>query len=642
MRMYQLAWQNVKGSLCSYFSLILSLTFTIMIFFNFQMIVYSDALDAIGKHNQDYSSMIVHTLSVVLVFFMIFFTGYAASVFLVRRKKEMGIYIFMGLTNEKIARLYAAEMTFTGIVTLAAGIASGMLTTQLFQMILLALSDIAAETGFSYSIQPVLITSAVFLAVYLFFVIMGYFNIVRSSVLNLVSAARQNEYVRQGSLVLVLKTIAGIGILSAGFYLAVVEGGMEVLNHSLQAVVLVIAGVYFLFGGLIPLVFQGLARNKIYLYKKQRTLWVNQMIFRMKKNYRTYAAVCVLMICSVTALAASFALKERYERMVHYRNTYTFQMLSERPDLSDEAEQAVTQDNEIVYSSRISLLQVQDRGQDAQNETSGGKACALICYSQLKQLAKDTGLKFDIPDLKDDEIVNITHLYLMSFHTKRTGIEVEIAGKTFRQLDEINEPYLGVLQEQQNYFAVSDAVYEQMIPDGKQLYLSNYRIRDVYRYKASLKALDKLADRERGQGRYIGRVVTAPDSTSEWEWIKILYSLGVFMVMVFIMASGSILFMKLYNDAFEDRGRYDILQKIGCSYKTLRRAAAQELLAQYALPFAVMTVSSYFSVHALEKVMHTDLAEIRLASVGIILVFFLICYRISVGVYVKNAGIRKG
>lgn len=114
------------------------------------------------------------------------------------------------------------------------------------------------------------------------------------------------------------------------------------------------------------------------------------------------------------------------------------------------------------------------------------------------------------------------------------------------------------------------------------------------------------------------------------------------MVMVFIMASGSILFMKLYNDAFEDKGRYDILQKIGCSYKTLRRAAAQELLAQYALPFAVMTVSSYFSVHALEKVMHTDLAEIRLASVGIILVFFLICYRISVGVYVKNAGIRKG
>ena len=85
----------------------------------------------------------------------------------------------------------------------------------------------------------------------------------------------------------------------------------------------------------------------------------------------------------------------------------------------------------------------------------------------------------------------------MSFHTKRSDIEVEIAGKTFRQLDEINEPYLGVLQEQQNYFAVSDAVYEQMIPDGKQLYLSNYRIMDVYRYKSSLKALDKLADRER-------------------------------------------------------------------------------------------------------------------------------------------------
>ncbi|MFQ7356242.1 MAG: hypothetical protein ACLROG_16815 [Coprococcus phoceensis] len=55
---------------------------------------------------------------------------------------------------------------------------------------------------------------------------------------------------------------------------------------------------------------------------------MNNIVFRMKRNYRTYAIVSVLMLCSVTALAAGFAMKERYDGMVHFRNTYTYQVLS--------------------------------------------------------------------------------------------------------------------------------------------------------------------------------------------------------------------------------------------------------------------------------------------------------------------------
>lgn len=638
MKMYQLAWQNVKSGLRSYLSLILSLAFTIMIFLNFQNIVYSDALDVIGDHNKDYSSMLVQTLSVVLGFFMIFFIGYATQVFLGRRKKEMGIYIFMGLTNQKIGRLYAIEMTMTGIFTLAAGIGAGILTTQLFQMVLLALSDITVKIGFSFSVQPVLVTSVFYLAVYLFFVIKGYVDIVRSSVLNLVSASRQNEYVRQSSLVLMFKTILGIGILSAGYYIAVKEGREGVLENATLAVVLVIAGVYFLFGGLIPAVFQGLAKNKNYLYRKERNLWVNQMIFRMKKNYRTYAAVCVLMICSVTALAASFALKERYNSMVHFRNTYTYQLISDQPDLGEKAEKLIEQENEIAYSSEIPILMLSwtKQGQTGNDST---EEAALLGWTQLRQLAEDAGLKFDIGKLKGQETVEISHLYLMSFYTKREDIEVDIMDRTFWQVTEVSEPYLGALQEEVSFYLVSDEMYEELLPYGQQLYAYNYRIRDIYHYKASMDELDTVTGRT--ENSYTARIVTGPDSSSDWEWIKILYSLGVFLVMVFIMASGCILFMKLYNDAFEEKERYHVLQKMGCSYRTLKRAAALELLAEYALPFLVMGVSSYFSVHALENVMHTSLAQIRLVSVGIIFVFLCLCYRVSVRVYVRNAGIRR-
>lgn len=642
MRLYQLAWQNVKSSLKNYLSLILSLAFTVMIFLNFQNMVYADALDTIGSHNKNYSDMLVQTLSVVLGVFMVFFTGYATNVFLTRRKKEIGIYVFMGLTNQKIGRLYMMEMGMVGILTLFAGIGAGILSTKLFQMILFAMSDITADIGFQFTARPVLHTAVLFLAVFLFFVCKGYVSIVRSSILNLVSASRQNEYVRQNTMTLMCKTVLGVAFLTAGYYLAVRKGGQEVLQNALIAVILVIAGVYLLFGGLIPVIFQGLVRNKRFLYRRERCLWVNQLIFRMKKNYRTYAMTCVLMTCSVTALAAGFALKERYNGMVHFRNTYTYQLLSVKPDLEDKAERLIEQENDIVYHTKLPILVISDPGsgkaESEKTQAAKTESWMLLGFTQVKQAADAAGIAFQAQELKDGEMIELSHLYLLSLLTKRENVPVKVLDKQFLQISEMNAPFLGYLQETMNYYIINDSEYEKLRPLGQELYSYNYKIKDTGNYKASADALGTLVSS--AQEDYTARVVTSPDS-SEWEWVKILYSLCIFICMVFIVASGSILFMKLYNDAFEEQDRYSVLQKTGYSYGTLRRAVTRELFAAYALPFAVMTVSSIFSVKALENMMYTSLLRIRLASTAVIFAFFLVCYGMSVGMYLKNAGIRR-
>ena len=97
--------------------------------------------------------------------------------------------------------------------------------------------------------------------------------------------------------------------------------------------------------------------------------------------------------------------------------------------------------------------------------------------------------------------------------------------------------------------------------------------------------------------------------------------------------------MKLYNDAFEERDRYAVLCKIGCSGRKLRRAVSRELGCTYALPFIVMTGAAYFSVHALEKLMSTNLLTVYGVSVLIVLAFFVVFYGVSVRLYYKNAGI---
>lgn len=634
MSMTRLALQNLKTSARNYLSLVVSLAFTILIFFNFQCVVDSDAFDVLGEKNRQNMNICIQVITVVLICFMIFFIWYSTNVFLTRRKREIGIYVFMGLTNQKIGQLYMVETSLIGLSALGLGLGVGMLTGQLFQMVLVRLSDIAVEIRFHLSFGPVWRVAAMYLPIYLVFVVKGYVNIVRSSVLELVSASRKNEFVRQSTGFLAVKAVLGVGVLAAGYYLAIKDGGMEVMNNVLAAVVLVTAGVYLLFGGMIPLLVQGMAARKHFLYKKERTLWVNNIIFRMKRNYRTYAMVAVLMLCSVTALAMGFAMKNRYTEMAHFRSTWQYQVVGFRDGLDGELRGIIEEDNEIACSGEIPLLLFREDVVETRYTHAGYGA---LSRSAVRALAEEAGLEFTIPELGDDEVVDVTQLYLMSLITDRSDITVTIDGSIYRQVQETSVPYLGVLQEHISFYMVSDRTYEKMRPLGTEVYLYNYRITNPEGFAVSADKLKGLRDTK--PDLYQGCTFADP-TVSDMEWIKVLYSICTFMFMVFVLASGSILFMRLYNDAFEDRERYRGLYKIGVDRRVLGRAVAHELLFTYAGPFLIMTVSSWFSVHALGKVMHTDLLPVNIVSVLVILVFYTGCYFFSLPFYRRNAGIE--
>lgn len=631
MSMGKLALLNFKSSFKNYLAVVLSLAFTILVFLNFQNVIYSDIFAGLGGKNKEYIDIVIQTISFVLACFMFFFLWYATNVFLTKRKKEIGIYIFMGLSNQKIGRLYMIETIMTGIAALILGIGAGLLTTQLFQMVLLAISDISVDISFRVSARPPFITAAVYLVMYFIFALKGYVNIIKSSVIEMVSAAKQNEYVKQNAFILLIKTILGIVILSSGYYLAVKEGGQEVMGNVFAAVVLVVVGVYLLFGGFLPMVFQNLAKKKRFLYRKERCLWINNVIFRMKKNYRTYAMTCVLMICSVTALATGFAMKLRYDAMVRFRNTYTYQFMGEEEGMDKKIRPLIEKDNEIVYSGEISILLLDASLLHTRFKEPG---YGVISYPQLKELAEKTGQEFTIKELKDDEAVKLSKLYMLSLLTDRSHESVTINGKTYRQTADIRVPYLGYLQEEISFYLVNEKEYERLLPLGTKMRTYNYKIADIYNFAASKDELDAFMENEAGSR--MARVTVDPDS-SDIEWVKVLYTVCIFMFMVFVLASGSILFMKLYNDAFEEKERYQVLKKIGMAGKTLKKSMAHELLAAYAMPFLVMLISARFSVHALENMMYTDLTSVYLVSIGVIFSIFILFYLLSVSAYVKNA-----
>lgn len=160
-----LALHNFKKSFSNYLSLILSLAFTVMIIYNFQSVIFTDIFDSLQEPNSGYINIIIEVISVVLGFFLFFFVWYSTNVFLTRRKREIGIYVFMGLSNQRIGKLYALETLFIGFAALLLGLGAGILLSQLFQMLLLSLSDISVELHFQLAPESVLITAGIYAAV---------------------------------------------------------------------------------------------------------------------------------------------------------------------------------------------------------------------------------------------------------------------------------------------------------------------------------------------------------------------------------------------------------------------------------------------------------------------------------------------
>ena len=78
------------------------------------------------------------------------------NVFLTKRKKEIGVYVFMGLTNQRIGKLYMLETMLIGLVALVMGIGFGILISQLFTMTLVTISDIEVNLSFEISLSAIL------------------------------------------------------------------------------------------------------------------------------------------------------------------------------------------------------------------------------------------------------------------------------------------------------------------------------------------------------------------------------------------------------------------------------------------------------------------------------------------------------
>lgn len=194
--------------------------------------------------NVSLKMLLNYAVGVILVFAVIFLF-YTNSFLIKRRKKEIGVYNILGMGKIHIAKMLIVETLIMMLVSLGAGLLTGMVFGKLMYLLLQKL--LRYELGIHFSISETAVWQTVLLFAIIFVVILSY-NLMQIRLANPIELLRAGNQGEKEPKTKWLLTIVGVVAIAIGYGIAiVVEKPLEALGGFFIAVICVIIGTYALF-----------------------------------------------------------------------------------------------------------------------------------------------------------------------------------------------------------------------------------------------------------------------------------------------------------------------------------------------------------------------------------------------------------
>ena len=192
MTLSELSLRNAKRQARDYLVYFVTVVMAAALLYSFNGLVFSQEIITLSKGISVLPLMIV-LASVVVVCVFGWLVAYATRFMLLRRGRELGLYLLIGLENRQLARLFFLENLAVGGCALVLGTALGGLLYQVFRAIVLALFGLPYAFSFGFSLPALGLTVLYFALIYLFALRRSRKYIRRANIHDLIYADRTNE-----------------------------------------------------------------------------------------------------------------------------------------------------------------------------------------------------------------------------------------------------------------------------------------------------------------------------------------------------------------------------------------------------------------------------------------------------------------
>lgn len=327
--------KNVRKNIRDYLIYFLTLMISVSVFYAFNSISDQPAFSEMGMTKTllyDQLGILLSTLTVLIAVVLAFLIIYANQFLLKRRKKELGLYMVLGMKKGRISRIFAGETFCVGVIALVTGLCLGVALSQGISLVALKLFAIElSKFRLVFSMGAFQKTVLCFAVIFLLVMTFNVWSVSSVQLIDLLTAGRKNETSQnQSRLLPVLLFLVSLAcILSSGvmFYRNGILPSRE--NRSFQAAgILIVAGTFLFFYSLSTVLVQVLRANSNVYLRGLNTFLVRQVGSKIRTNYFIMTIVCGLLTVTICAVSVGVSTALAMNELSGSATPYDLNVLS--------------------------------------------------------------------------------------------------------------------------------------------------------------------------------------------------------------------------------------------------------------------------------------------------------------------------
>lgn len=659
----KLAFQGIKKNGKIYIPYILTCIGMVMMYYIICFLSVNQSVASMkgGSAVQE----MLHYGGFIIAVFAVVFLFYTNSFINRRRKKEFGLYNILGMGKMNIAKILVWETFICFIISIITGLLCGILFSKLAELFVMKMMNVSVNFEFSVDYMSAIKAAAIFAAAFILILLNSLRQVHLSKPIELLHSDEKGEKPPKAHWIFAFTGVIALGI--AYYISATIKEPLKALTTFFIAVILVIIATYILFIAGSVVLCRLLQKKKGYYYKPNHFVSVSSMVYRMKRNGASLASICILSTMVLVMISSTLCLyvgkesnlKSQYPREIeisaHIDETSDKNYTKTLNNLISETlnKHNVKLKNEVKYKY-LSVGGYLDNGildfdrskysesqQSDYSKIRNLNVLTLDDYNRLMGKNEELGkneiiISADNDDYKLDTLT-IDGLNTMNivkkdkeliekdfFDSSLIMMSIYVIVRDDEAFEEINKKQAEIYQKDMSncmdYYGFDlGCSGEEQVEIFNEIVDGICKIQNENQSFPSFHSNSREEEKDNFYGLFGG-----------------LFTLGIFLSIVFLCAAVLIMYYKQISEGYEDCSRFEIMQKVGMTKKQIKKSINSQVLTVFAAPLILSGIHIAFAFPIISKMLRlfglfdTGLfIGVTIASFAIFALFYIIVYRIT-------------
>lgn len=650
---------NVKKSMKDFTIYFLTLTFGVCLFYVFNSISSQQAMLTLSATQYDILGVLQKVMGVVSVFisFILGFLIVYANRFLIkRRKKELGIYMVLGMEKSNISHILILETMIIGVFALAVGLLIGVFASQGLAVVTAKMFEVEMkEFTFIFSPSAAIKSIIYFGVIFMVVMIFNSISISKYKLIDLLTAAKKNETLKVKKLwVSVILFILSVISLGVAYYLIIDNGFVAFDIEFMVSISLGIIGTFLFFMSLSGFLLRVIQGNKNIYYKGLNMFVLRQINSKITTTFVSMTLICLMLLLSIGILSTGAGLAKTMSSDLKKNTPYDVSL--EEYEFDSASDIDISNPNYImdklsdhgmklddivsdyktiqVYDLKVTmdkLLKYYFENNYHQKKEMGWTKETPLGFISLSQYNNNLILQGKEPiTLKDKEFAissNYSDAYKNHEKFIKNSDTLIINGKEFTAYPRILEDSYCSTVTAQNIgtIIINDSELKEGIISKHYLNME-FKGDKEQGSKIFRERFDSVYNEEEKPMFYYVAMVKTEIYASSVGLSTVISYIAIYIGVIFLITCSAVLALQQLSESADNLERYKLLRKIGVEEKEINKSIFTQIFIYFMMPLALAIIHSCIGISVANNIIKligniNAATGIMASAVGIVLVY---------------------